>query len=282
MAWIGGSEGVFRLHDSDDNCGSMVSLSDAAEVFDVSVNALSKLANTTLKITEVDGEKFVNELDLHKAWGSGAIPTAHLPKIGSAKRSLDELILIKLVKLTYPAASITPQMKAGRQQVDLFVELEAKRLAIEFFGPSHFIPQYPGELKLPNERRATIEAQLKCECVVWPYWIQRCASNVRAIFDPVTEGKASVWSTKAHFGDFVFPNSAAIIIELSERFNAVGEDGLGYMYLAERTKHKPVHPIVKRIMDGKQRREKLIPKGNDRPTSFWLPQCIERLSPKSQ
>jgi hypothetical protein len=280
MAWIGGSEGVFRLHDSDDNCGSLVSLSDAAEIFDVSVSALAKLANTTLKITEADGEKFVNELDLHKAWGSGAIPTTHPPKIGNAKRSLDELILMKLVKLTYPTASITPQMKAGRQQADLFVELDAKRVAIEFFGPSHFIPQFPGELKPPNERKATIEAQLKCECVVWPYWIQRCESNVRALFLPKTVGKASVWSTKAHFGDFVLSNSAEIVVELSQRFNAVGKDGLGYMYLAIRTKNKPVHPIVKRIMDGKVRRERLIPQKNDRPTSFWLPECIERLSPK--
>jgi hypothetical protein len=281
MAWIGGSEGVFRLHDSDDNCGSLVSLSDAAEIFDVSVSALANLANTTLKISEADGEKFVNELDLHKAWGSGAIPTPHLPKMGNAKRSLDELILIKLVKLTYPTASITPQLKAGRQQADLFIELDDERVAIEFFGPSHFIPQYPGELKPPSERRASIEANLKCKCVVWPYWIQRCETNVRALFRPGTVGKASVWSTKAHFGDFVLPNSAEIVIELSQKFNAIGEDGLGYMYLASRTKNKPIHPIVKRVMEGKQQRERLIPKGNDRPTSFWLPECIERLPPRS-
>ena len=189
---------------------------------------------------------------------------------------------MKLVKLVYPTASITPQMKAGRQQADIFVELDGKRVAIEFFGPSHFIPQYSGELKPPDERRSAIEAKLNCECVVWPYWIQRCESNVRALFQPGTEGKASVWSTKAHFGDFVMTNSAEIVIELSQRFKAVGEDGLGYMYLATRTKNKPVHPIVKRIVDGKEQREKLIPKGNDRPTSFWLPECIERLSPKGK
>ena len=276
MAWIGGSEGVFRLHDSDNYCGSMVSLSDTAEIFDVDASALAGL-----KITEVEGENFVNELDLHKAWGSGAIPTVHPSRIGSAKRSLDELILMKLVKLVYPTALITPQMKAGRLQADLFVELENKRIAIEFFGPSHFIPQYPGELKPPSQRRESIEGHLKCECVVWPYWIQRCEANIRAIFATGTVGKASVWSTKAHFGDFVMPNSAEIVIELSQRFNAIGADGLGYMYLASKTKNKPVHPIVKRIMDGKQRREKLIPKGNEKPTSFWLPECIERLSAES-
>jgi hypothetical protein len=282
MAWIGGSEGVFRLHESDDYCGSMVSLSDTAEIFDVSVSDLTGLAGTKLKITEAEGDKFVNELDLHKAWGSGVLPTKHPAKIGSAKRSLDELILMKLIKLAYPSAKTTPEMKAGRLQADLFVELDSKRIAVEFFGPSHFIPQFTGELKSPSERKAVIEGYLKCECVVWPYWIQRCEANVRAVLDTRTIGKASVWSTKAHFGDFVMTNSAEIVIELSQRFNAVGADGLGYMYLASRTRNKPVHPIVKRIMEGKQQREKLIPKGNDRTTSFWLPECIERLSPKSQ
>lgn len=281
MAWIGGSAGVFRLHDSDDNCGSMVSLGDAAEIFDVEVSVLAGLANTTLKITQVEGEQFINELDLHKAWGSGVIPTVHPSRIGSAKRSLDELILMKLVKLVYPAAFITPQMRAGRLQADLFVELENKRIAIEFFGPSHFIPQYPGELKPPKERKAAIEKTLNCECVVWPYWIQRCESNVRALCEPSMAGKASVWSTKAHFGDFVLPDSAEIIVDLSQRFNAVGSEGLSYMYLATRTMNKPVHPIVKRILEGKERSERLIPKGNAGPSSFWLPECIERLSAES-
>lgn len=277
MAWIGGSAGVFRLHDSDDNCGSMVSLGDAAEIFDVAVRELAQLADTLLPITEVDGEKFVNELDLHKAWGKGAIPSAPPPRIGSAKRSLDELILMKLIKIAYPKSSMTPQKKAGRQQADLFVDVDGNQVAVEFFGPSHFIQQYSTEIKPPDERKTSIEGHLGCECVIWPYWIQRCESNVRALFDRTAKGKASVWSTKAHFGEFVFPDSSEIIVGLSSRFNAIGADGIGYMYLDSHTKNKPVHPIVKRIMDGKAKRDRLIPRGSEKPSAFWLPECIERL-----
>src|SRR5690606_8745468 len=121
---------------------------------------------------------------LHKAWGSGVIPTKHPSKIASAKRSLDELILRRLTKIVYPTATITPQKKAGRLQAAIFVELDGVRAAVEFFGPSHFIPQYRGELKPPSERKAAIEASLQSECVIWPYWIQRCESNVRAVFHP--------------------------------------------------------------------------------------------------
>src|SRR5262249_49076360 len=155
-----------------------------------------------------------------------------------------------------------------------------KRVAVEFFGPSHFIPQFRGKIKPPTDRKKSIEDHLGCECVVWPYWIQRCESNVRALFDASAVGKAAVWSTQAHFGDFVLPRSSAFIIGLSQRFNAVSADGLGYMYLDGRTKNKPVHPIVKRIMNGAERKEQLIPPGNDRPEAFWLPECILRETPK--
>jgi len=275
MAWIGGSAGVFRLHDSDDNCGSMISLVDAAEIFEVQVNTLTALADTALKIVEIEDEKFINELDLHLAWGSGAIPTAHPPKIDRARRSLDELILMKLIKIVYPKCSVTPQKKAGRKWVDLFVDVGGNHVAIEFFGPSHFIQQYSREITPPSDRKILIERFLGCECVIWPYWIQRCESNVRALFDRSAEGKASMWSTKAHFGDFVLPNSSEIVIALSSRFNAIETEGIGYMYLDSRTKNKPVHPIVKRIMDGKDKMERLIPRGNDKPNAFWLPKCIK-------
>lgn len=275
MAWIGGSEGVFRLHDSDDWCGSMIGLEDAAEIFDLQADDLVALDGAALSIKRVEDRRFVNELDLHKAWGSGAIVAPlHPARIGKGKRSLDELILMKLIKITFPDATVTPQVKAGSQQADLVVKAADKEVAVEFFGPSHFIQQYQGEIKPPAERKATIEQHLGCECVVWPYWIQRCASNVRALFDTAVAGKAAVWSTKARFGDFVLPNSATIIVEASRRFNAVYPDGLGYMYGNSRTKNKPVHPVVKSITTGRVKKEKLIPPGNDRPEAFWLPKDL--------
>jgi hypothetical protein len=282
MAWIGGSAGVLRLHDSDDWCGSMIGLEDAADIFDVAVGTLTALDGQALSIKQVGDERFINELDLHKAWGSGAIsPTPHAPKIGKGKRSLDELILMKLIKLVFPAASVTPQVTAGRQQADLLVKVGGKQVAVEFFGPSHFIQQFPGKIKPPVDRKTAIEDHLGCECVVWPYWIQRCELNVRALLDRSTSGKASVWSTKAHFGNFVLPNASEIIIGLSQRFNAISANGLGYMYLDGRTKNKPVHPVVKRITAGKEKKERLIPPGSDRPEIFWLPGCIVSQTPNN-
>ena len=84
------------------------------------------------------------------------------------------------------------------------------------------------------------------------------------------QGMASVWSTKAMFGEFVFPRSAELILEITARFNAVRQDGLGYMYGATHTQ-KPVHPIVAAIARGKVDKGVLIPRGSARPESFWLP-----------
>jgi hypothetical protein len=274
MAWIGGSAGIFRLHDSNNNCGSLISLEDAAELFDVQASTFMALQNP-VKVSTVGNEKFVNELDLQKAWGTGSIPTSHASRVGSAKRSLDELILMKLIRIAYPHSSVTPQKKAGRQQVDLFLDVDGHRIAVEFFGPSHFIPQYSGEIKPPKERKTRIEDELQCECVIWPYWIQRCVSNVETLFDGA-RGIASVWSTKAHFGDFIFPDSSEIVVNLTERFKAIDADGIGYMYLDSRTKNKPIHPIIKRIKDGKEKKERLIPRGSDKPSTFWLPECLRR------
>ncbi len=274
MAWIGGSAGIFRLHDSDDNCGSLISLEDAAELFDVQTGTLEALHGSGLSISRVGDEKFVNELDLHKAWGTGSIPTRHPSRIGSAKRSLDELILMQIIRLVYPQSVVTPQKKAGRQQADLFVELDKHQIAVEFFGPSHFIPQYSSEIKPPGDRKLRVEDALQCECVIWPYWIQRCTSNVRALFDVTAKGIASVWSTKAHFGDFIFPDSSEIVVNLTERFRAIDTDGVGYMYIDSRTKNKPIHPIVNRIKEGKEKKERLIPRGSDKPSTFWLPECL--------
>jgi hypothetical protein len=58
-----------------------------------------------------------------------------------------------------------------------------------------------------------------------------------------------------------------------DEHNAVRADGLGYMYGNAHTT-KPVHPIVDAIRTGKENRSRLIPNGNIKPESFWLPQEI--------
>ena len=272
MAWIRRAGGVFSLHDSDNHCGSYITIPDAAAVLEVPGQSLENLPSRI-----VQGAAVLSELDVHKAWGRGDIVSPQRPKIGNASRSFDELILRKMIQLTLPGAEVECQVSFGRKRVDLSVIHEGHQVLIEFLGPSHFIPQFRRHPSPPGDRKAEIEEHFGAECVLWPYWIQRCARNVRALMGEKVQGMASVWSTKAMFGEFVFPNSGEIIVEISARFNAVRPDGLGYMYGATHTR-KPVHPIVDAIGRGKADKSVLIPTASSRPESFWLPQ--ELISPR--
>lgn len=266
MAWIGASQGIFRLHESDRYCGSYLTIDDAAEILEISPQALH-----ALPIRWVDGQPLISELDLHKAWGSGSISSPEKPTEGNAKRSLDELIVRKLLQITLPECQVECQVPFGRKRVDLSFSAASKRFLVEFVGPSHFIPQYQRNPKSPLDRKREVEDHFGCECIVWPFWIQRCSRNILAMTGTNIDGFASVWSTKAFFGDFIFPRSAQIILDLSVRFKAVRESGLGYMYGDSHTT-KPIHPIVQSIRSGAEGKNRLIPKGNERPESYWLPE----------
>lgn len=265
MAWIRRAGGLFSLRDSDNHCGSYLTIRDAAAVLEVSEQSLA-----SLPVRIIEGVAAVSELDVHKAWGRGNIPSPQLPKIGNATRSFDELILRKLIQLALPGAEIDCQIPFGRKRVDLAVMYGGRLVHIEFLGPSHFIPQYRRDPRNPRDRKAEIEGHFGTECVLWPYWIQRCTRNIRTLMGEELQGMASVWSTKAMFGDFVACESADLIVEISARFNAVRPEGLGYMYGATHTQ-KPVHPIVSAIAQGKADKDVLIPRGSTRPESFWLP-----------
>jgi hypothetical protein len=268
MAWIGTSHGIFRLHDSDQYCGSFLTIEDAAEILEVTTDTLHILPTRLM-----EGSTFISELELHRAWGSGKIQSPQKPQEGNAKRSLDELIVRKLLQITLPDTRVECQVPFGRKRVDLSFTHQGKVIFVEFVGPSHFIPEYQREPTSPLARKKEVEDHFGAECVIWPFWIQRCARNIYAIIDKKTRGLASVWSTKAFFGDFVFPKSAQIIVELSDQFNSSNTDGLAYMYGNTHT-NKPVHPIVEAIRSGKKDKSQLIPRGNDKPETFWLPQEI--------
>lgn len=265
MPWLGNSKGIFKLNDSDSYCGSFISVDDASFILGVDS---SKLSNLPQKI--IDSERYLSELDLHKAWGNGAISGSPPQKIGNATRSLDELIIMKLLEVNLVGCSVEPQVQFGRKRADIKFSYEGKVFFIEFVGPAHFIQYYQSTVVSPLIRKEEIEDHFGHECIIWPYWIQRCSKNIKAIVSSVRDGMASVWSTKAFFGDFIFPDSANLIITISDRFGAVKENGLGYMYGDKHT-DKPIHPIVNQIINGSQSKDKLIPKGNVYHDSFWLP-----------
>jgi hypothetical protein len=265
MAWIGKSQGLFRLHSSDEHCGSFLTIDDAAEILDVPPAALEALPTRDL-----DGEVLINELDLHRSWGAGKLKSPNKPKQGNVARSFDELIVRELLQITLSDCQVECQIPFGRNRVDLRFSHGGRSILVEFVGPSHFIPQYQRGPTSPLARKREVEDHFGCECIIWPFWIQRCSRNVLAITDKTTDGLASVWSTKALFGDFVFPRSAQIILDLSGQFRAIRPDGLGYMYGNAHTT-KPVHPIIEAIRRGVEDKSRLIPKGNDKPESFWMP-----------
>lgn len=270
MAWIGKSQGIFKLHDSDNHCGSYLSIDDAAEVLEVTTSQL-----TDLPIRTINGQTVISELDLHKAWGTGKILSPHKAKHKNISRSLDELIMSKLFQITLTGCIVDYQIQFGRKFVDLKLSYNGRTIYIEFVGPSHFIPQYQRMPTSPLARKREVGDNFSELCVIWPFWIQRCSKNILSLLDPTVKGMASVWSTKALFGDFVYPKSAEIIIELTSQFNALRDEGLGYMYGNQHT-NKPVHPIIELILKGKENRQRLIPQGNNKSDNYWLPKELHK------
>jgi hypothetical protein len=109
------------------------------------------------------------------------------------------------------------------------------------------------------------------EVINWPYWIQRCKSNVLAIFNNEINGLGVLWSTEIHFGMFYFRNSANIIEIMTSRFNAVDKTGYGYFYGPNtRNRNNPKHPIIDKIKNGKEKINILLPKGY-KDKEYWIP-----------
>ena len=169
------------------------------------------------------------------------------------------MILVKLIELAYPSATVEHQVPWGRRRAD----------------PSHFAPsRYNSSPEHPSIRKAEIENHFGIECVLWPYWIQRCISNVRAIFDNDVNGLGVLWSTNVHFGTFVFPDSAQVIDSINDRFRATRDDGYGYFYGPDtENRNNPEHPIISQIQQGKKSIDLLLPRGHT-SVERWVPLCI--------
>lgn len=267
MAILGRPEGIFDLKDSDKCVGSYLTKDDVKEILQVNDNDLSLVNFTTFNNNE-----FVDERQIQKLWYENKIPNA----IPIKKSSLDELLLIAIIKRTNPYIQIERQISVNRFSMDLKLSLEGKPpIFIEFDGPSHFVISRYGLPKYePFRKKKIIEDATGIEVVNWAYWIQRCSSNVKVLFDNSIKGYGVLWSTKVHFGKFVFENSAEIVENISKRFNAIDESGFGYFYGGQtRERNNPEHPIIEKIKKGKENVELLIPKGSiDR--NYWLPEKL--------
>lgn len=272
MGVLGGPRGVFELDNSDHTVGSFIRRQDAAEILGNDERDLA-----SLKFRIVDNVEVIDERSLHTAWNKGAIPNA-IP-VGKPQRSLNELILTRVMKRAFPTSTVEHQVPVAtkrQKHIDLKISVPGySPLFVEFEGPYHFYPFRPGRVVAePFKRKREVEDATGIEVVNWPFWIHECEQNVRALFDPKIAGIGALWSTNILFGDFVFDDSAAVIEAMTARFNAVDEAGYGYFYEPNaRGMAKPEHFLVGQIAAGRAHRSRLLPRGHE-DESRWLPATL--------
>ena len=277
MGLLGKPLGTFSLDESDRYIGSFISKADVRRILSVNDDDL-----VDVPFKELNGNLYIDETTLRKKfWEKGAISHARPSKIGNSTISLDEYILIEIIRQTYPSAQRKSQFNWGRKYIDIYVEIGDRKFFIEFHGPGHFkklsLFRDPED---PFERKTKIEQEFGFPCYIWPYWIQRCSSNLRILLgDSDERGFGALWSTKVFFGEFHFNDSAQIIDAITNAFKAAPSGDYGYFYEewnGERIKE--AHPIITKILEGKQDVNILIPKGiklNER--NKWLPKELQNL-----
>lgn len=272
MSILGRPQGIFDLRNSDVAVGSLIHKHEVKEILSLPESSLE-----TIPFKQRHGLEVIDERELQKLWYSGKIAGAPDSRIRRAQTSLDEMILVQLMRITYPNAIVEHQVQWGRKNIDLRATVNGTTKLIEFHGPSHFAPsQYKKNPEDPLIRKNQIEQDFGVECVLWPYWIQRCASNIRAIFEYNIQGFGVLWSTNVHFGTFSFSNSAQIIENLSAKFRASRNNGYGYFYGPNtENRNNPEHPIIEQIRNQKKDKSILVPKGCD-DINRWLPSCLQR------
>jgi len=263
MSYLGIPNGIFDLNDSDIFVGSYYQKKDIKEILSTNDNDL-----ISVEFKYIDGYEVIDENTIHKLWYNNLIP--NLPPIN--KSSFDELVLIKLIKNVYPNSIVERQVRVGKFTMDLKVTNDNyPPVFIEFDGPSHFtISKWGIPKHNPFRKKYIVEDKTGYEVINWGYWIQKCESNIKTIFDRSIKGYGLIWNSNIHFGDFVFDDSSIIIDTISKRFNCVNDDGYGYYYVNSKGRNNPTHPIISKIMCGKESVDRLLPKGYV-DKDYWLP-----------
>ncbi|MHC1707442.1 MAG: hypothetical protein AB9842_07960 [Bacteroidales bacterium] len=272
MGLLGKPNGIFSLRDSDNNVGSYISKEDVSAILNVPQDDLCNLSFKRVVDYEV-----IDESSLRASWESNKIPSAPAYKMGNSRISLDEYILVAIIKLAYgESIQIQQQYPWGKKYVDIKVDLPDKSFFIEFHGPGHFIQMSARPPEDPFIRKRKIEEEFGVECYIWPYWIQRCARNLRILIGEINDnGRGALWSTKMHFGQFCFHNSSEIIANITSQFRAASDGIYGYFYDEWRNEVlKPEHPIVEKIIQHPEKKLYLDLIPRDLPHEMiknWLP-----------
>jgi hypothetical protein len=186
-------------------------------------------------------------------------------RINGRKVSFDEYLIVAIFRQNFPGIIIEQQVPWGQKSIDIQVSYKGVTKFVEFCGPIHFIKSYkypPPEN--PLNRAHEIEKELGTECIIWPYWAQRCVVTANAVFTG-NGGLAAFWNANVYFKDFYFENSAEIIKIINSRLGLERNGGIWYAY--EKNSENRIKP--QHLCDDP---DKLIPKGaKDSDLDYWVP-----------
>ena len=273
MSFLGKATGIFSIKDSNINIGSLFTIEDTLDILGIKPTDVPNMKTYLSRLKILNKEDYVDETILYKYFDVLKTIFSEEPHINHV--SLDEYILMGIMRHDFPGIIIEQQARVlNNKKADFLLTWEGRQVYIEFDGPQHFIGK--DSLEDPFTRSKQIEDETGVEVVRWPYWIQRCSQNLHVVFDKTQKGYGALWSSNAMFGDFTIENAGNVIRKMNERFNAADENGIGYFY--EKNMHgriQPEHPIIKKILQGKESRDKLIPKGCH-DINYWLPDALRQ------
>jgi len=271
-SWLGNPQGAFNLLESDKYVGSYISGEDIKTIFDVNDSIID-----TIPLNKRRNAGYIDEKILRRLLKKDNALKAKIPYANRA--SLDEYIIAAIIKLCYPQAEVIQQYNwKGKKTADLYVSVNNRIFVLEFLGPDHFVDsnRISNDLKRKDEIENTVTGSL---CILWPYWIQRCALNVRILFGDERQknGRGALWSSKCYFRNHTISNASQIIHELTKPFRTALDGNYGSFYEGSNTEElvKPEHFIINDIISGKEDYHILIPK--DVPIDDedkWLPQSV--------
>lgn len=269
-------KGIFDLSNSDNHVGSLFSIDDLMVILEIDDDKKSDFNQAIVRLNLLRKDGYVDEKDLHKQWKC-------LKKLYSSaplysRSSLDEYILLAILRRTFPEATINQQVKVGSKVIDFEILYKGITKYVEFDGPSHFITKRSRNTHEDPFKRIEYVYNIKgCELVIWPFWIQRCSQNVRIIFDQSLKGYGALWTSTKYFHDFSIQNPSATIKKLTQRFNAEDENGIGYFYeKKDGPRFQPSHNILSKVKKEHSKIKLFIP--NDaQDYKYWLPKEIWNL-----